>query len=76
MHDATQFKPKFHDMFVNSIHMEINSFACVPFTEVNAPSDSGVKRLIALFDHSYDRRDGTLLNGLALESDAPLVVPL
>jgi len=74
--NISTFKPLFDDLFDGSVNSRIDPFACIPFATVRKPSESGVERLISLFDDEYDHHDETATVGLALGSDIPLVVPL
>ncbi len=57
--DTAAFRPLFDSMFDESANMKIDPFICIPFANIRDVSESGLRRLIALFDDSYQHQDGT-----------------
>ncbi len=74
--DASPFRPLFDGLFEGSVNKKIDPFCCIPFANIRDVSQSGVQRLISLFDDTYNHKDDTPSTGLALGSDIPIVVEL
>jgi len=77
--EGVQMKPlvqtHFKEVMDGAYYDWIDPHACVPFTRTRTIVESGVRRLMAIFDASYngDRISG---GGIACGSDTPIVVKL
>lgn len=74
--DVESFQPLYSDMFDGATYGRVDPFSCIAFTKIRTISNSGVERLVSLFDNQDSRIDDTPAVGLAAGSDTPIVVPL
>ena len=72
----SMFMPLFNNLMDGSMDKHVDPFRCIPLANVRAVTESGVQRLVALFDDNYIHEDGTPSTGLALGSNLPIVVQL
>ncbi len=74
--DTAEFRPLFDKLFEGSVNQKVDPFCCIPFANIREVTESGVQRLMSLFDDRYEHVDQTPSSGLALGSDIPIVVKM
>lgn len=74
--EESQFKALFHELFTGALYEHINPFACIPIVNLRNLSESGIRRLTALFRAGYEQADGFCSVGLMHGTDTPIVVEL
>ena len=65
--------PLFEVLFVGVKYDRVNPFSCIPFTNIRQISETGVQRLIALYDNESGINTDADQTGLAFGTDSPVV---
>ena len=67
---------EFNDVKDNSRNVFLNPLSCVPLTKIRELSQSGVRRMMRLFERSFETDEDLCSIGICLGSDTPIVVKL
>lgn len=76
INDLTQFPPLFRYLFECSTYAYIDPFFCIHFTRIRQTSDSGVKKLIELYDTTDSQSDHNKFSECAFGKDTHCIVAL
>lgn len=68
--------PHFDDVMCNSVNIKVDPDSCIPLTKIRDICESGVLRLMRLFDGNMQTDESFTSFGIALGSDMPIVVEL
>lgn len=76
IHNIENYEPLHKDIFYGAKYNLFDPSSCIPFAKIRSISQSGVKRLISLYDKSSSQPDGQDTTVIAHGSDKAIAMPL
>lgn len=67
---------RFDDLFVDAKHIKVNPKSCVPYTKIKPDVQSGIQRLMNLFDHNRVDETSKMLPGITMWYYCAIFVPV